>query len=414
MESYFAKQPIFDLNNKIVAYELLYRKMPYPDIYSGNDGDQSTAEVIVNTFFSNDLLQVVDGKKLFINFTENLILNKTAYLLPKETIIIEILETVSPTDEVLESCRDLKSKDYIIALDDYVYTDETAPLIEIADIVKIDFLNTKKEDILRTANICAKLSITILAEKIETKESLDLAHSLGAKYIQGFYFAKPILIKNTITMPMKHTFNKLMDKYNKNTMTIETISEIIEQDAVMTVNLLRYVNTVIDNSRKKYVGKISSVHQAISTIGLKRSKEFIYLMSLQKLDSPVPENLVLLAFFRARFCESLADYVNCPNINRKELYLMGLVSLIPKQEVYLSDSNAEELPVSDNIKKGLSGEPNDVYADIFKLVTSYEKAQWDEISVFNEKYGTTDSILSENYIECLRATDTLINSCLHI
>lgn len=409
MESYYAKQPIFDLNNNIVAYELLYRKTSVPAPYAESNGDMSTAKVIVNTFFGNDLLHCFDNKKIFINFTENLILNKTAYLLPKETVIVEILETVPATKEVLAACHRLKADNFVIALDDYIYSDSSAPFISVADIVKIDFLNTKKEDILLTANICRKNNVTILAEKIETKETLDLAHSLGAKYVQGYYFAKPIIVKNNNALPLKKTFDKLMEIYNDSSFNINSVSEIIEQDAAMTVNLLRYVNSSSNTS-----DKISSVNQAVNIIGLERSKEFIYLMNLQQLNSDLPENLVMLAFFRARFCESLGKWVGSSKVDKKELYLMGLVSIISDSEMYSRDSIANNLPISDNIKHGLAGKKHSIYADIFKLVISYEKAEWEEIEHFNNKYGTTDELLAQDYVNCLKDSENFMDSCLYM
>ena len=169
MNSYFAKQPILDLDGETYGYELLYRNNTGTRSYDGIDGDKSTAGVINSVFFEDNYNKVLHGKMAFLNFTENLLLEKTALLLPKEQVVIEILESVIASDEILERCAELIESGYIIALDDYVYSYQTAPLLDYCDIVKIDF-RIDKDDIEYTASRCRELGKIILAEKIETNK----------------------------------------------------------------------------------------------------------------------------------------------------------------------------------------------------------------------------------------------------
>ncbi len=138
MDVFVARQPIFGIDEKVEAYELLFRsglENCFPDV----DGDLASARTIIDSFHSHDIESMTNGKIAFLNFTRNLLLSECAYLLPREGIVVEILEDVEPDDEVINACLKLKRQGYLLALDDFVYRDEVRPLVDLADIIKIDF-----------------------------------------------------------------------------------------------------------------------------------------------------------------------------------------------------------------------------------------------------------------------------------
>ena len=404
MESYYARQPIFDLWDNTVAYELLYRKTPVPAPYSENDGDMSTAEVINSSFFGGEPEFMFEGKKAFVNFTENHLLNKTALLLPKDTLIVEILETVQPTGEILEACRSLKENGYTIALDDFVFNSVTEAFLEYTDIVKIDFLNTSDEDIEKTAKICRDKKIKILAEKLETKERVEYARSLGAVYFQGYYYERPLIVTAQGCTPMAQTFFRLIGIIHDDNVEFKEISEIIECDAAMTLKLLRLVNALKMESEEQ----ISTVMQAVQLIGLRRTRDWVHLMGLQRIKNDAPDETITRAFFRAKFCESLAMRIIRRKKDAKEYYLMGLMSAII--DLNSKDSNAimNKLSISDNIKAALSGQNQGMYYDVLNVVVSYERAEWEAVDYFNATYGTDEDAIAGDYVECIKATEELI------
>ena len=269
MYSYYARQPIFNLKNETIAYELLYRDSLESTSYSFFNGDLASASVINTALFGGDPKVIFGGKKLYINFTERLITNGIAYLLPVDSVVIEILENVRPTPQVLQALDNLYRLGYKIALDDYVLTDENSEFLNFAYMVKIDFRDSK-EDIERTAEICRKRRIFILAEKVETQEDIDYAKSLGAVFFQGYYYAKPIVVSSNTLTPMQTTFMRLASKLNDPSTDLKSISEIIQTDAGMTLRFLRLVNYI----RFDWMERIQSVHQAVVIAGLNKTKEF--------------------------------------------------------------------------------------------------------------------------------------------
>lgn len=194
MEVFLAKQPIFDRNSNIFGYELLFRS-GNNDFYDGLDENTATCSVIYNCLSVIGMENITGNKKAFINFPYEMLVNGAAAALPRESAVIEILENVSPDYDIIKACKRLKQLGYILALDDFILRPEYKPLIELADIIKIDFLLTKgtdRESVIRKVN---SPYIKFLAEKVETKEEYDIAYKLGYSYFQGYFLSKPAIIK---------------------------------------------------------------------------------------------------------------------------------------------------------------------------------------------------------------------------
>jgi len=194
MNLFLARQPIFDGKNRVVAYEILSRDS-YNNFYTRPDGDNATLEVIVNTFYSFGVKQVTGGKKAFINFTEELLNKEVATVLPPETLGIEILENIEPTPEVISACRNLKDKGYTLALDDFVFNDKYKELIELADIIKVDFIITPGIERKKIIERIGSTKIKFLAEKVETAMEYKQAKEYGYSYFQGYFFSNPEIIQ---------------------------------------------------------------------------------------------------------------------------------------------------------------------------------------------------------------------------
>ena len=183
MDSYVARQPIFDIKQDVFAYELLYRSS-LNNSYPWLDGDRATAGVISNSFLLIGFDKLTRGKKAFINFTRNLLEDGVATLLPSETTVIEILEDIEPDEKILSICRELKKSGYLLALDDFTYDRKYVPLVELADIIKIDFQNTSIYERKAIIDRIGHKKTKFLAEKVETREDFIGALKMGYSYFQ--------------------------------------------------------------------------------------------------------------------------------------------------------------------------------------------------------------------------------------
>ncbi|NLT15782.1 MAG: EAL domain-containing protein, partial [Clostridiales bacterium] len=189
-----ASQPIFNIKKEIFGYELLYRAGRESIAYDGLDGSTATKDVLVTAFSDIGIEQITGGRKAFVNFTSELLLDEVPHMLSNDILIVELLEDVQVTEPILAACRKLKRRGYLIALDDFTYREEIEPLIALADIVKIDFVKCKVDDIRRSVyKVNNNRRKILLAEKIETYADLDFARSLGFNLFQGFFFCKPTI-----------------------------------------------------------------------------------------------------------------------------------------------------------------------------------------------------------------------------
>jgi EAL and modified HD-GYP domain-containing signal transduction protein len=143
---FVGRQPILGPNLKTIGYEVLYRNCEVGQAIF-TDESVATATVLLNTYLDIGLEHVVGSHLAFLNIPKQFILERYCEALPKKRVVLEILENVEPTPEVLEALHSLSNQGYIIALDDFVYNDHVKAFLEIADIVKIEVAGKSKEQI---------------------------------------------------------------------------------------------------------------------------------------------------------------------------------------------------------------------------------------------------------------------------
>ncbi|MFL0197843.1 EAL and HDOD domain-containing protein [Clostridium sp. WILCCON 0269] len=196
MDIFIARQPIFNRFNKIYGYELLFRDNTRENKCSETDGDTATIKVIKNSIFHIGMNKIVQNKMAFINFTENILTSKIFEIISPEIVAIEILENVKPSDKVINACKILKQKGFILALDDFVFDEEHKKFINFVDIIKVDFRTTPDYERRKIINSIKSKKIKFLAEKIETVDEFNEAMQCGYTYFQGYYFSKPTIISS--------------------------------------------------------------------------------------------------------------------------------------------------------------------------------------------------------------------------
>ena len=401
MEIYVARQPVFNKNKRLYGYELLFRdglSNAFPDI----DGDTATSKLLSNSFFSIGMNQLTSGKTAFINFPQSLLLKKVPMMFPSEKMIVEVLEDVDPTEQVISACNEIAKAGYSLALDDFVFKNEIRPLIELADIIKIDFMLTPIDEIQKIVNRFERKNIKLLAEKIETYEEFENALSMGFLYFQGYFFSKPEIISGKEIAPYKITLLQIVGEANKKDCSFEKLEKLINRDVSISYKLLRYINSAFF----KRAREISSIKHAIVLLGEMEVKRFISMVATAELASDKPDELVRASIIRARMCELLGLHSH-NGADISELFLMGLFSLIDA----MLDNNMEDimqsLPLSKNIKQALLEEKGDL-ADYLKLVSSYESANWETFSSIISNINVDEKKFPEFYQEAVSWADSYL------
>lgn len=348
MYVHIARQPVFDVHKKLFAYELLFRQTLGLSL-GELSGDRATTSLLSTAFLTEGIEKIAGNKPCFINFTENLLLKEIAHSFPKNKIIVEILEDVTPTPEVIEACRHLSQMGYILALDDFVYAKELLPLVELTNIIKIDYRLSTPQEIERLQYRLSRFSIKYLAEKIESYEEFEHARKLGFHYFQGYFFAKPESLRITEIASNKTSLLRLLMEVNKRETSVERLEQIIEADVAISYKLLRYINSAFFY----LLNQVDSIRQAIVYLGEREIRRFVTLVIVSELAADKPTELVRLSVIRARWCELLAEHSQRAQ-DVSEVFLLGLFSLIDAILDTPMEQMMEKLPLSDEVKEALT------------------------------------------------------------
>jgi len=395
VESFVARQPIFDTQQQVFGYELLFRS-GMKNVFTNTDPDQATSKVISDSYFLLGIPTLTGGKRAFINITRDVLLNEYVYLIPKESVVVEILETVEPDAEIVAACQKLKQAGYLLAVDDFVYDEKYNALLKLVDFIKIDFLATKGEGRKTLVDQYASSGVRFLAEKVENPDEHKEALDLGYSYFQGYFFCKPTIISGKDIPAYKLHYLRILQVIHRPEIDFKSLEEIIKHEISLSFKLLRYINSAYFGLRNK----IASITQALTLLGENEVKKWISLIALASMGQDKPEELIVQAMIRAKFCESLGASVGF--VQRTDnLFLMGMFSLI---DTVLSRPLAEilrEIPIADEIKDALLGEKNRL-RDIYEFALICEKGDWDKLPDQTARVGIKEARAYQLYLDALK------------
>ncbi len=375
---YIARQPIFNATGHVQAYELLYRNTAQNVSGASSVGDdEATGTVISEAILNFGMHELTNGKKAFVNFADGYLLNKAAYLLDPEQFVVEILESVVFTIEVIDALYTLKSAGFDVALDDYVGTDIPAEILSLIDIIKIDFIDTTKEQRAAFAPSLVNAGKVLLAEKVETKEDVQEAMSLGCQLFQGYYFSKPIMMKKSSMEISSVSYMKLAREINAPDINLNNIAWIINSDAHLTYKLLRRMKTL-----QYYRGNnITSINRALVMMGDAEVRRWIMLILLRNVTNTRSDELIRTALIRAFLCEKLAQESGRGN-SVSEAYSAGMLSILttgghdPREML-------GDIQIPSIVRDALSGK--DCFLKrLLDIAVCYEKGNWNKLEYLTE------------------------------
>ncbi|BBO85183.1 hypothetical protein DSCO28_57490 [Desulfosarcina ovata subsp. sediminis] len=400
---YVARQPIFNKKKAVVAYELLFRNGAVNQV-PVIQGDVATKTLLANTFFTIGINALAEGKKTFINFTQNLLENKIPLLLPKETTVVEILEDVQPGPALINACEELSAAGYTLALDDFVYAPELDPLIALADIIKFDFRLTPATELNADLKRLPIDRLHLLAEKVESIEEFESALQMGFDLFQGYFFCKPEIVQGREIKGFQLNLMMIMAQINSGRFSLKNLENIIVRDMGISYKLLKYVNSVFFAR----VRKVSSVKQALVYLGENEIRRFVSLVAMSRLAKGKPDELVRMACVRGKFCELLSNDAR-ERTSPSEMFTLGMFSLIDAVTDQPMDKVLGELPLTDSIKLALIHKKGRL-ARFIELVTAYENGRWSEITQLAEALKSDDAKIPAFYLRACQWADIAKNA----
>ena len=395
MEVFVARQPIFDNKIEVVAYELLYRNGMFNRAELIDD-NQATTDVVTNVFLQMGIDTIAEGKRAFVNFNEALLLQQVPHLLPSNILAVEILETVTPNETLLQACKKLKQEGYWVVLDDFLPAPEWIPLAKIADIIKVDFKNPKS---LEARNYLLRHDVhqpEYLAEKIETKEEFLQARQQGYTYFQGYFFQKPVILSQK-EMPLSSIqYLRLLKELHVECVDLRRFEAIVKRDMSLSFLLLKYVNSAFFSFRSP----VQSIRHAAALLGQRELAKWMALVTLRNLGQDQPSEVLHVSVLRGRHCELLAACLPKSGLAMEQFFFTGLFSLL---DVFIGKSLGdilEHLPIAKEVKQALLGEKN-ILNTVLKLVVSYERGQWRDVQQYSDELKLPYDQLAPTYISAI-------------
>ncbi|UIJ37183.1 HDOD domain-containing protein [Desulfobaculum bizertense] len=394
-----ARQPIFDTDRKVFGYELLFRESRGDSCAAVTDGNSATAKVISDGFvLAKEAMG--KGQRALINFTSKLLLDGVAYALPADTAVIEILEDVQPTPEILDALKALKDGGYTLALDDYMGEQALAPFLPLVDIVKVDFLglNQDPDSIRSVVEPLRSFGCTLLAEKIEDTKDFTLACELGFTLFQGYYFSRPEILPGRKLSSSKLARMQLVQELSDPNCEIQQLAKIVQSDLSLSLRLLQYINSIGFGVRYK----VDSVARALTLLGQKQLRQWLRVAVMADLSmTEQSHEVAFLSVQRGRFLESMGEELRGVDVSPDALFLLGLFSFVdcllgvPMQDVLSG------LSLDSELKQALL-EREGRFAPFLNLSQAYEAGEEASIlqnaSQLGVPLATADNCYSRSFL----------------
>jgi c-di-GMP phosphodiesterase len=361
-EFLIGRQQIFEKDMNIFAYELLFRGKDF-DLTDKNGATLATNQIITDSILEMGLNNLVGPHKAFINFTTQNILEKTPQNLPSDRVVIEVLENVEIDNIIINNLREFSQQGYTIALDDFVFSEEWAPLIEFANIIKLDVMAMGEAKTRDAVKQLKPYKVKILAEKVETREEFQYLKELGCDFFQGYFFHKPNLVAGKRLGVNQTAAVRLLTVINNPDVEFADLGKTISQDVGLSYKLLHYMNSAFFT----LPSKMESIQRAISYLGLKEVRRWSNILTLATL-SDNPEVSLQGALIRGKMCEELGKLIG---EKPDHFFLVGILSSLDTILGIPLEEAMQQLPLANDVKSAILDKQGSA-GEALECVINYE------------------------------------------
>jgi len=389
-QRFVARQPILDRSQNVFGYELLFRN-GVEDYF--NADPELAARSTLDSSLLYGINTLCDKRRAFVNCTCEVLFKDLITLLPPNQTVAEILETVEPEDRVIAACKRLKAAGYLIALDDFAPNDPRIPLVEFADIIKVDIRATRPEERAGMMRRFGSPTRKMLAEKLETPHEYRQARDMGFVYFQGYFFCRPEVVIGREVPASRLHYIRLLEMVSRREMDMRELEKMLKQEASICYRLLRYLNSPLFG----FALEIKSIRHAIAVLGEREMRRWIRLVVTVGAAEQRCSELVLMGLARARFCELLSDRLQ----SNTDLFLMGLLSIMDAILEVSMDVLLEQLPVERETKTALLGQ-NSSLRPLYQLMLAQESGEWSQSSALAKQLKLPDEEVASTWWQALQ------------
>jgi c-di-GMP phosphodiesterase len=372
MQSFqLARQPIYDRELRVEAYELLFRADATATGAVMTDGDRATSEVFSSSVVDLGLDRIVGTQSAFINVTARFLRGELPLPESHGRIVLEVLEDV-PIDEVLVArLTELSRRGYRLALDDFVFRPGCEALLPLAEFVKLDVLSLDDAALADYVTRLRPYGARLIAEKVETHELMARCADLGFDLFQGYFFCRPKIITGRRPDASRLTVLQLLARVQDPEVGLDELEQLVSRDPAISYRLLRYINSA-------YCAvpvEVTSIRQALVLVGTRQIRDWATLLLMSRLSDGKPSELIVTALIRARLCEQHGQAVG---LERAQCCTVGLLSVLDALLDLPMPDVVQQLPLDEYTRGALRGDAG-VLGDVLRQVIAYEQGRFSEV-----------------------------------
>lgn len=397
-----ARQPIYDKQLNVAAYELLFR--PPEGVEAGAwDSDEETTSVLVNAFTEVGIGQAADNKSAFIHFTRRWLLSPPP--LDPQCITIQVMKSINPDSEVVAALDKLRQSGFSIALECVSGMGEWDSLVKLAHVVTVDVTTLKGETLEKLTAYLKKHHVRLMAQRVENYTVFEYCAELGFELFQGGFLCRPQSVKGNTIASNKLVVMNLLAALQNPEIDLKSLESIITNDVALSVKLLRICNSASYASQ----AKVDSIKRAIMILGLQKLKSWVSVIALSKL-SDKPTELVMLTLTRAKMMEVLAQKAL---LSSEKSFTVGLFSAIDAFFDNDIKTILDTLPFDDEIKTAILLHDG-VFGKLLKCTLAHERGDWATVEwTILTSMKIDKECFEQAYIEAVKWASTIMQSLLH-
>lgn len=382
-----ARQPILDKQLKTVGYELLFRGVE-TDRALFEDGTRATSTVLTNAVSEFGLETVVGTLPAWVNFTAQYLIDELPIPIGPKNLVLELLEDAVPSDELMQRLRALAKQGYRLALDDFIFSPSLKPLLDVAQVVKVDIRGRPIDEVAREAASFKQFNVQLLAEKVERVSEYEACLKMGFSLFQGYFVCRPELMRQKRPPANRVALMRLMSELYAAEPNINQIRQLVQLDVTLSYRLLKWLNS----SLFALPHPVESIQHALIMLGINRLRNLVSLIVLARIDDR-PSILFETALMRARIGERVAPHFG---VAPEMMFTVGLFSVLDALIGVPMDQVLENMPLAPEVALAITQREGPC-GRLLAGIEAHENGDWPGV----QRTGLDLAILTPAWVDAL-------------
>lgn len=400
MDIFIARQPIFDKKEKVKAYELLYRDADNLDRAVINDVDMATRRLVADAVTVFDIQKLANYNPAFINFGYDLLMEDFAKTLTPNQVVIDLADDVLEHEDIINKIKEYKLLGYSFSMQYRTPNELFNKLVSMVDVLMVDIQSLSYDEMKQVVHKYRNNRLTLLAQKIETREEFQMAQQLKFDYYQGYFFEKPLLITDKSVDTSRLNYFRLINEINKIDIDFVKVANIIKLDTALTYQLLKTMNKV-GFARLR---QTKDIMDCILRMGEDNLRNWLLLIITRRFNKGKSDEIAKYAYIRGMFMEQLMKESTNPIYSKKSKdgYLVGMFSMLPMIADMSMQSILDGLDLGEEINGALLGTEENELKLVLDLVRYYDHSISTKPTI---DMGIDTSEIARIYTDCIFAGD---------